>query len=583
MKRFISFICICLVCFVFIEAKTHVVEFKPTKKKSYTSDVNKILSSLKFNTNDEDTIVINFKHGVYDLYPESKYQRTLYISNHDQDNPKSIGLILDRMNNIIINGNGSELLCHGHMLPIAIINCKNITINDLNIDFETPHIAQVEIVNNDTINGIITYKPESWVKYHINDSKQFIIDGENWQIKPLAGIAFDKETKHIIYRTSDIAVGADQVNKDGAGNIVAPWRNNALIPGSKIAMRSYDRPCPGIFVNECENVSFINTHVHYAEGMGLLAQLTKNILLDGFQVSIKSGSGRYFTTQADATHFSSCKGQIRSINGLYEGMMDDAINVHGTYLKIIEKCDDTSVLAQYMHNQSYGFKWGECGDTIRIVASSTMDTVPGIMILKNIVPYDKETIEGTKIFKLQFDRTIPETVTLDKYTYGVENLTWTPSVLFANNVIRNNRARGSLFSTPRHVEVFDNIFDHTSGSAILLSGDCNGWFETGACRDVYIHNNKFINALTNLFQFTNAVISIYPEIPNLKDQMGFFHSGIKITDNYFDTFDIPLLYAKSVDGLIFLNNTVHHNNDFPAFHHNDAPIWLERVTNAKIQ
>lgn len=90
--------------------------------------------------------------------------------------------------------------------------------------------------------------------------------------------------------------------------------------------------------------------------------------------------------------------------------------------------------------------------------------------------------------------------------------------LFADNVIRNNRARGTLFSTPLKTVVERNLFDHTSGTAILLCGDCNGWFETGACRNVLIRNNRFINALTNMFQFTEAVISIYPEIPDLEHQ-----------------------------------------------------------------
>ena len=73
--------------------------------------------------------------------------------------------------------------------------------------------------------------------------------------------------------------------------------------------------------------------------------------------------------------------------------------------------------------------------------------------------------------------------------YGIENLTWTPQVRFAGNTVRNNRARGALFSTPRRTVAEDNLFDHTSGTAILLCGDCNGWYETGACRDVLIRRN----------------------------------------------------------------------------------------------
>jgi len=108
----------------------------------------------------------------------------------------------------------------------------------------------------------------------------------------------------------------------------------------------------------------------------------------------------------------------------------------------------------------------------------------------------------------------------------------------------------------------NNLFDHTHGTAILLCGDCNGWYETGACRDVQIRNNTFVNALTATYQFTNAVISIYPEIPNLKEQQKFFHSGIVIENNRFNMFDRPLVYAKSTDGLLFRDNIVVANSEF---------------------
>ena len=101
-----------------------------------------------------------------------------------------------------------------------------------------------------------------------------------------------------------------------------------------------------------------------------------------------------------------------------------------------------------------------------------------------------------KQFRITFEKPVDPAIS-EVGTYGIENLEWTPEVYFADNVIRNNRARGSLFSTPKKTVVEKNVFDHTSGTAILLCGDCNGWFETGACHDVQIRNNKFINALTN--------------------------------------------------------------------------------------
>ena len=276
---------------------------------------------------------------------------------------------------------------------------------------------------------------------------------------------------------------------------------------------------------------------------------------------------------------------IRSVGGLYEGMMDDAINVHGTYLKVVKRVDDRTLVGRYMHGQSWGFEWGCPGDEVQFIRSNTMELVGKQNKIISIRPYDKEQTEGAREFLITFQEPVDQVIN-EQSGFGIENLTWTPEVLFSGNVIRNNRARGSLFSTPRKTIVENNLFDHTSGAAILLCGDCNGWFETGACRHVIIRKNRFVNALTNLFQFTNAVISIYPEIPDLKGQQQYFHGGpeggIVIEDNEFETFDAPILYAKSVDGLVFRNNTIKLNTEYKPFHPNRNRFWLERVTNVTI-
>lgn len=91
-----------------------------------------------------------------------------------------------------------------------------------------------------------------------------------------------------------------------------------------------------------------------------------------------------------------------------------------------------------------------------------------------------------------------------------------------------------------------------------------------------------------MFQFTNAIISIYPEIPDLTNQHLYFHGGpdvpgIRIENNEFETFDVPILYAKSTNGLIFKHNTIKHNHDFPAFHWNKSPFFFEKAANIIIQ
>lgn len=555
---------------------------KADSKKNASPVIQKVLAKIKADYQEGDKVILRFPKGRYNFHEAGSAVREYFISNHDQTNPKKVGFALEDMKNLTLDGQGSEFVFYGRMIPISLLRSTDCVLKDFSIDFENPHIAQVKVVENSPEKGI-TFEVAPWVNYRITKDSVFESYGEGWTEHQTIGIAFEEKTKRLVYNTSDISCPMKGVRKVGERLLNSPtWKDERLIPGTVVALRTWFRPTPGIFLSHNVNTTFNNVKVHYAEGMGLLAQLCENITLNGFGVCLKGENDpRYFTTQADATHFSGCKGKIISRNGLYEGMMDDAINVHGTYLKVIKRVDDHTLIARYMHDQAWGFEWGQPGDDVQFVRSATMELVDDSNRIASIVPYDKETIHGAREFRISFEKAV-HTAINEQSGFGIENLTWTPEVVFADNVIRNNRARGSLFSTPKPTLVEGNFFDHTSGTAILLCGDCNGWFETGACRNVVIRKNRFVNALTNMFQFTNAVISIYPEIPNLKEQQKYFHSGIVIEDNEFDTFDAPILYAKSVDGLLFRNNVIKKSSEYKPFHWNQSRFLLERVTNVKI-
>ena len=559
---------------------------KANSSKNASPVLQKALAKIKAEYKEGEKVILRFPEGRYEFHEKGAAVREYYISNHDQTNPKKVGIALEDMKNLTLDGQGSEFVFHGRMLPVSLLRSENCLLKNFSIDFENPHIAQVKIVENDPQDGIV-FEPAPWVDYRIAKDSIFEAYGEGWTMRHSWGIAFDGDTKHLVYNTSDIGCPTKGASEVAPRRIHAPgWKDARLVPGTVVAMRGWGRPTPGIFLSHDVNTTIENVKVHYAEGMGLLAQLCENITLEKFGVCLKGDADpRYFTTQADATHFSGCKGKIVSCNGLYEGMMDDAINVHGTYLKVVKRVDDRTLVGRYMHGQSWGFEWGCPGDEVQFIRSNTMELVGKQNKIISIRPYDKEQTEGAREFLITFQEPVDQVIN-EQSGFGIENLTWTPEVLFSGNVIRNNRARGSLFSTPRKTIVENNLFDHTSGAAILLCGDCNGWFETGACRHVIIRKNRFVNALTNLFQFTNAVISIYPEIPDLKGQQQYFHGGpeggIVIEDNEFETFDAPILYAKSVDGLVVRNNTIKLNTEYKPFHPNRNRFWLERVTNVTI-
>ena len=558
----------------------------PDTQENLSAKMQEALTAIQ-QANEGKEVTLVFEPGRYDFHTEGAFQKEYYISNHDQPNPKPVGLALENWKNLTVDGGGADFYFYGRMLPVSLVGSENCTLKNLSIDFAEPHISQIEIVENGE-KGMV-FRIEPWVKARVGENTHFECYGEGWVNYPQTGIAFDGKTSHVVYKTSDLWCPTNDTEQLDERTFRAPhWKDSRLVPGTKVAMRNYERPAPGIFLSLSKDTRLENIKVHYAEGMGLLAQVSENITLEKFSVCLRGEDDpRYFTTQADATHFSGCKGKIISCNGLYEGMMDDAINVHGTYLKVKEVVDGHTLVACYMHPQAYGFYWGGKGDKVQFVRSKTMELLDNQNEIAEIVPVDKETVHGAKEFKITFVQPLDAAINAEE-GFGIENLEWCPEVYFADNVIRNNRARGTLFSTPLKTVVECNLFDHTSGTAILLCGDCNGWFETGACRDVTIRDNKFINSLTNLFQFTEAVISIYPEIPNLDAQQKYFHGGegqpgVVIENNHFETFDRPIVFAKSIDGLTFRGNTVVQNEDFPAFHKNQTRFRLLRTKNVVIE
>ena len=77
------------------------------------------------------TIVVTLPKGRYEFYPDSAAERVYFISNHDQMNPKKVGLPFEGMKNMVFDGQGSELIFHGRMLPVSLLDSRNCVLKTL--------------------------------------------------------------------------------------------------------------------------------------------------------------------------------------------------------------------------------------------------------------------------------------------------------------------------------------------------------------------------------------------------------------------------------------------------------------------
>lgn len=119
---------------------------QPGKKSNMSTRMEKALAKIRKEVKEGKAVTLRFQSGTYHFYPEGAAERTYYISNHDQDNPKRVGLALEDMKSLTIEGNGAEFIFHGQMIPVSLLRSTDCTLQNFSIDFANPHIAQVEII-----------------------------------------------------------------------------------------------------------------------------------------------------------------------------------------------------------------------------------------------------------------------------------------------------------------------------------------------------------------------------------------------------------------------------------------------------
>ena len=139
---------------------------KPDTHKNASPVLQKALSKIKAECKDGEAVILRFSEGRYDFHEKGAAVREYYISNHDQDNPKKVGIALEDMKNLTLDGQGAQFVFHGRMLPVSLLRSENCSLKNFSIDFENPHIAQVKILENTPQEGIV-FEPASWVKYRI--------------------------------------------------------------------------------------------------------------------------------------------------------------------------------------------------------------------------------------------------------------------------------------------------------------------------------------------------------------------------------------------------------------------------------
>ena len=485
----------------------------------------------------EAPIRINFAPGRYDIYPGNALRRKYHISNTngDPDGDKAIGILLDGAKHVEVSGAGARLVYRGKMIQVCIDSSENISVSDLQFDYHRPTVSEftVTAVENDHVD--IDVHEDS--TYEIENGRIRWI-GEGWYYDTGLAQELDLQTDEI-WRREDPLKGL-QLEEVEPFHIRAKGRHT-MKPGRVYQIRDTYRDYAAIFTRQSRDIVWKSVRFLFLHGMGIVNQFSRDLTFDTVSIAPDKAGGRTCAAWADGIQVSGCRGKLVVKDCTFSGAHDDAINIHGTYLRVLERISETQIIVRFMHEQTYGFKAFNPGDEIAFVRWDSLETYGRNTVMNAIMQNPKEIL-------LTLEHPVPGDL---EEKDVVENITWTPEVTISDCEVRRIPTRGFLISTRRKVVVEGNTFYRTHMSAILIGSDAKNWYESGPVRDMTVRNNTFLYC-------AEPVINIDPEncVPN--DSV---HQNIRIEDNTFILRHMSTIRAKSTRGLCIIANTTYAGQD----------------------
>lgn len=490
---------------------------------------------------------IFFPRGEYHFHPNmpAGYSDSAYFATK-----------MSGFKNLTIDGNGSEFIYHGKTIPFKISGCENLVLKNFLIDYKRPMVTQGEFVLVSDTSICLKIDKEQY-PYEIVGNKVWYL-GEGWRSdKCKYNQLFDKRTGNIVPETHDDPVGDFYTHeayevKPGIISFKGPfnWTTRPKV-SNVVTMYNYIYAANTFQFEKCRNVVIENIKIFHGGSLAVFGTSTEIVTIDNLDIVARKSKGRLFSNMADGIHLKGCKGVIKIENCEYNGSGDDFVNVHNMYGVVKDRLSETKLRVRSFKAFTFAV-----GDSVWFVdhRSGEKLSVNKIKAVKLI-----SGSEWAGEFELGFFKRIPASI---NQTDLIESREWLPQVLIRNNkILKRHRGSGIRVTTPKKIVIENNYFN-TAGHAILIEGDLAGWLESGAVEDMVIRNNVFDNCLTSgsvsggRWEWGEAIIDITPSVKPVNENSVAFHRNIIISGNKFRFFDYPVLRARSVENLQFINNSL---------------------------
>lgn len=464
---------------------------------------------------------------------EEKIYRSIYMSKKIR---LDTAIYLKDLSNVTLDFCGATLFLRDDTIqPFLLDGCHNITIKNVIIEYERSLVSEMDIIQ--------IKDGEMWCKQTEKQKHHFPLRVENGCLIPVAGDKvypdafkepmffnlYDKDSQEC-KSTYLVRIGTDlpYLSKERFPyhylDLVAEQKDEYIILRGGFSAQTLSnvtgviahsrRDVSSCFIIRSQNTVLENVRILNGAGMGILGMYSENITLDGVRYCFDERSHGIATNAADAVHLISCFGKVEIVNSVFEGMKDDALNIHGNYYtvqsvegNIIHAKLNTDIQANPAVNAYY--KMFDKGDVLAIYRGNTM-------VLKCNLTVARVEVTGDFTVDIYIEENIPELCLGDT----VENLSIQADLHIKN--CRFGKANTSVkFKTRGKILIEDCYCSLT----IRLTGDRYYWNEASPINDLTVRDCHFVGK-------SGCIVA--PPSFDVCAEAPYYHSNIKILNNTFD-------------------------------------------------
>lgn len=497
--------------------------------------------------------------------------------------------LFQNLNNVEIRGNGSSIICNSQELAFRFLNCTNITVKDLTIDYDPLCFTQ----------GLIVAKDPSNLWFEVEIDPGYPVDN----VKNTRVQFYDPNTRQL--KRNSITTGEghySSITKIGTRRFRLT-KNAAWVAFEKVGdlvvmdvVSSKANPAAHCFMLEkCQNATVQDVTIYGSNSFSFYERDCRSSHYNRCKVgrgSMPAGiPARLRSGNADGIHSS-----LASIGPLVENCDikhngDDCIIVCGRSFPVCKI--DSATKSIYVLSRE-GLPVFYVGDTLQqVLYAGTRGGRMKITAIESFVPSAADqsavvSLYPDLLYKTNYTRgTKIQVDTLPSMSAGdmIYNESHTgKGFTIKNNKVGYNRSRGILIKSANGV-VQDNEIACTSMNGILVAPEVN-WMGGGFANNVEIRNNKLFECMfekTNQGMPPGALSVWFVNGLGTVPSAGAFMQ-INVHHNIIQKCPYPAIVFTAVSGLQQAANTVEpypcnsreHGKKFGVV--NTAPVWEKNNT-----